>query len=661
MSTRRFGVLSRGIRRIPGIEMLAGAQLVACHRLSDSRGLDAIAGWGRRPSTVRARAYAQRHGLPFVALEDGFLRSTGLGSEDPPLSIVRDDLGIYYDAGTPSRLESLVARPLDTAQRARTRELVRLWRSNRVSKYNGLREHEFRLPGRFVLVVDQTRGDASISYGLAGPGSFAQMLDAALDENPDCTVLVKTHPDVFAGKARGLVGPVAGKDRQRVLVLGDNVHPVGLVEKAEAVYVVTSQIGFEALLWGKPVHTFGMPFYAGWGLTRDRLTAPPRRVSVSLEQLVHAALIDYPRYIDPCSGQPCEVEALVEHLGLQRRMRERFPKTVHALGFSLWKKPIVRDFFRGSEVRFTALGSPLPPGATAVVWGATDPGVAAELPVIRLEDGFLRSVGLGADLVHPLSWVMDSTGIYYDARKSSDLERLLQSAEIDHALCRRAARLRQAIIQAGLSKYNLGDEDWRRPDDVRQVILVPGQVESDAAIRLGTPGICTNLELLRTVRRENPDAYVVYKPHPDVVAGLRRKGVTEDEAVHWCDELLGDCRMGQLLDSVDEVQVMTSLAGFEGLLRGKRVVCHGQPFYAGWGLTEDRAPVSRRTRRLSVDMLVAAVLILYPAYIGRRSNCFISPEQALQELLEWRGNEPLMPVWRRLLRLVLVLRTRLIG
>ncbi|MGH8642553.1 MAG: capsular polysaccharide biosynthesis protein, partial [Burkholderiales bacterium] len=107
--------------------------------------------------------------------------------------------------------------------------------------------------------------------------------------------------------------------------LGEDVHPVSLIECAAAVYVVTSQMGFEGLLWGKRVRTFGMPFYAGWGLTQDDLPAPGRRRPATLEALVHAALVEYPRYLDPQTGRRCEVERLIEWMGLQRRMRERIP------------------------------------------------------------------------------------------------------------------------------------------------------------------------------------------------------------------------------------------------------------------------------------------------------------------------------------------------
>jgi capsular polysaccharide export protein len=180
---------------------------------------------------------------------------------------------------------------------------------------------------------------------------------------------------------------------------------------------------------------------------------------------------------------------------------------------------------------------------------------------------------------------------------------------------------------------------------------VPGQVESDASIRFATPGIRTNIALLQTVRAVNPDAYVVYKPHPDVLAGLRAMGDGENAAFAWCNEVVMEASMANMLTLVDEVHVLTSLAGFEALLRGRAVTTYGQPFYAGWGLTCDMAPIPRRTRHLTLSELVAGVLILYPTYISRATGCFTTPEQALDELLAWRetvGDR--LPLWHRILR-----------
>lgn len=329
---------------------------------------------------------------------------------------------------------------------------------------------------------------------------------------------------------------------------------------------------------------------------------------------------------------------------------------VVAHGFSWRKRALLRQFTQRPDIRFVRHAAQVPPGATLLLWGAAalPKGLGPGVNVVRLEDGFLRSVGLGADLTRPLSWVIDSRGIYFDARQPSALEDMLQNGVFGQALLDRAAHFRQQVVAAGLSKYNLAAAPWRRPDTPRPVLLVPGQVETDASIATGTVDIRTNMALLQAVRAARPDAWVVYKPHPDVVAGLRQAGAQESQALQWCDEVVLQASMSQMLGAltpVDEVHVMTSLTGFEALLRGKKVVCYGQPFYAGWGLTQDRHPHPRRTRQLTLDALVAATLLIYPVYVSRATSKVSSPEQALQELLAWRAQSPGELVWwRRWLR-----------
>ena len=647
----RYGVFNRGLRKLSTLGEFLGEAVEPVY-FNTPAGLTATLGWGRRKYARRARRVAKARGIPFLCLEDGFLRSVGLGKTEPPLSIVVDDLGIYYDASQPSRLDSQIIRPLTGEETARARAMITAWRNGRVSKYNYAPDYAGDLPERYVLVADQTWGDASISYGMADESSFQRMLECALEENQACTVLLKVHPDVLAGGKRGHFDLESIARLPRVHIIGDDVHPVTLLEQAEALYVVTSQMGFEGLLWGKPVRTFGMPFYAGWGLTRDELPVPERRRPVPLENLIHATLIEYPRYVDPETGRRCEAERVVEWMGLQRRMRTRFPNTLYALAFSPWKKPIVRRFFQGNRVHFVDAVDQVPEDATLAIWGQGHQDEKRR--VIRLEDAFLRSVGLGADLIRPLSWVMDSQGMYYDATAPSELEHALLTAEFSADLLVRAKRLRDRIVEGGLTKYNVGAGTWRRPQGALRVILVPGQVESDASIRYGGSLIRSNMQLLQAVREAHPSAHVIYKPHPDVLAGLRAKGAGEDEALRWCDEIVTDAAMGTLLSAVDEVHVLTSLAGFEALLRGKKVTCYGQPFYAGWGLTDDRIPPARRTRRLALDELVAGALILYPTYVSRTTGKFTTAERALDELLEWRQQKPTgMPLWRKALRLVL--------
>ena len=643
LSAARLGVPARGMlvhQTLP--RLLAPAQLVPGRR----RDVDALLAWGRRPSARRVERLGQHWGLPVWHIEDGFLRSLGKGRGDPPLALLIDDLGVHFDATAPSRLEHLITLPLSLDQRVRAQQVQALWCEQRLSKVNPVQDSPVP-EERFVLVVDQSAGDCSIPLGWASPEHFLQMLREALADHPACTVVVKVHPDVIHGRARG---HFRAKDlvHPRIRLSADGLHPAGLLQRAEAVYVVTSQMGFEALLWGRPVHCFGMPFYAGWGLTHDRLAAPDRRQhGVSLEALVHAALIAYPHCIDPHQHKPCSIETLMRAIGLQRRMRALAPKRVQAFGFTPWKQRNLRRFLAGSDVSF-----PMPwmvPGSgmnAVAVWGRRGtPRVLRaagrrQLSTLHVEDGFLRSVGLGADLIDPISWVVDGRGMYYDATVPSDLEHLLFDGQWSVLQLERAAQLRQRLVGAAITKYNLQAASWQRPNGIQRVVLVVGQVESDASIRFGAPGLCTNLGLLEAVRVAEPEAYLVYKPHPDVTAGLCRAGVGEEIAQRCCDEVLTSGSIDQLFTQIDALHVLTSLAGFEGLLRGVEVHCWGLPFYAGWGLTRDRESCSRRGRSLSLDALVHAALIEYPRYVSRGSGWFITPEQAIDELIAWKEAPP---------------------
>lgn len=344
----------------------------------------------------------------------------------------------------------------------------------------------------------------------------------------------------------------------------------------------------------------------------------------------------------------------------QHRARSRFfsemPEVLYAYRFPYWKWPVVRQCFPTCHVEFIEQVGTMPSGSWLALWGRCSEldGLPSDIRILRMEDGFLRSVGLGADLVRPLSWVVDSRGIYYDSTQASDLEVILASSNFDEELLSRAANLRSRIVAEGVTKYNVGQAHWLRPRYANRVILVPGQVESDASLAFGAPGINTNIGLLKAVREANPDAYLVYKPHPDIIARLRAEGRCEQEAKRWCNEIVTDVSMGDMLRKVDEVHVLTSLAGFEALLRGKPVKCYGQPFYSGWGLTDDLVPNPRRTRSVTLDELAAAVLISYPLYMSRDGASLITPEEALDALVTWRARSGGgTPWWREIMRIFL--------
>jgi capsular polysaccharide export protein len=546
-----------------------------------------------------------------VRIEDAFLRSIHPGrAGEPPLGLLIDRTGVHFDARRPSDLETLLARhPLDdAAQLAMVRDTVALIKAHHLSKYNGFDlDAPLPAPG-YVLVIDQTRGDASLKACGADRGRFLEMLTFAQQEHPGARILIKTHPETHSGHRAGHLTGADASDR--ITLFDTPVSPWALLEGAVAVYTVSSGMGFEAILAGHRPRVFGTPFYAGWGLTEDEEVFPRRNRPLTRTQLALGALALFPKWYDPFHDALCPFDEAVAILTARAQQWRDDHAGWVAEGMRLWKRqPLQKMFGAERPMRFAANAEAkaAQTGRNAMVWaGKAQDGSKA----VRVEDGFLRSRGLGADLVPPLSLVLDDVGIYYDPTRPSRLEALIAaSPNLPPAALHRAEALRLRLIEDNITKYNLGGAQPALPEGHR--ILVPGQVEDDASMRLGAPGM-TNADLLAKARKANPDAVILYKPHPDVVAGLRPGHVPTPQ--QWADAVI-DGDMGQLLPHMQEVWTMTSLTGFEALLRGLRVTVLGQPFYAGWGLTRDLGPaLPRRRNGTTLDGLVHATLIDYPRY-----------------------------------------------
>ncbi|SFH13421.1 capsular polysaccharide export protein [Methylobacterium gossipiicola] len=354
-------------------------------------------------------------------------------------------------------------------------------------------------------------------------------------------------------------------------------------------------------------------------------------------------------WFDPWTRAPIGRDDCLDRIAwLRARFRDNDRPTV-LVGISRWKRPGLDAFTTGPYgPPVHAMGAEeairlAPPGARVLAWATRMPehleALCAEagLPLSRVEDGFLRSVGLGASLRPGASIVVDDCGIYYDPRRDSRLARILKTAEFPPDLVARANALRRLVIARRLTKYNVGlsDEAGAWPTD-RRIVLVPGQVEDDASVRHGSPVVRSNRALLAAARARNPDAFLLYKPHPDVEAGFRPGKIPEAEALTLADRIVGGLSIVDLLDRAHHVETMTSLAGFEALIRGLTVAVHGRPFYSGWGLTEDLAPNADRGRRLALDEIVAGTLLLYPLYLDPVAMKPCTAEQLLDRLAQER-------------------------
>lgn len=611
-------------------------------------------GWGMRPSGQAAAKAARSAGGRLLLLEDAFVRSLKPGMEGPVYGLIADSQGIHYDVHGRSDLIDFLNTGTPCGwmnaslpDKAPVSELLTAFRESGVSKYNWF-PGEFReeplpeTPG--ILVVDQTRGDMAIRRGGLAESDFDRMLRAAFDQCEGAPVYLRAHPDhLFRAKkscfSKGLLSDT------RIRLLSPDLTPARCFSFCHTVMVGTSLMGMEALIHGCKVITYGWPFFAGWGLTEDR-AAPgisDRRRSLDLESLFEAAFLRYARYFDPESLEPCGLSRILDHLRLQKETFRANRGLTVTVGFTPWQRHIANHYFRSpaGSIEHLAAGAGTPEHASVrnaervVYWGRR-PDIPEPLRTraARVEDGFIRSNGLGAAFNFPYSWVIDRRGIYFDGSAPSDLEHLFNTgfptADLEQAACMIAS-----LREKRLTKYNLAASPVRLDASLvagRKVILVPGQIEADASIAFGSPELKTNLALLRRVREMEPAAFLIFKAHPDLVAGARHGKVLPEGFAEACDIAVTDGNVLDWLDLCDEVHTMTSTVGFEALIRGKPVVTYGLPFYAGWGLTTDRLPCPRRTRHLTIEELVCGALIRYPRYLNPETGEFTTALRAAEAL-----------------------------
>ncbi|EGD0207082.1 capsular polysaccharide biosynthesis protein [Campylobacter jejuni] len=621
---------------------------------------DFICGWGRKKSGLKAINLAKKHKAKFILLEDGFIRSLNLGVENSPsFSMVKDDIGIYYDATMPSKLENLLnTYEFKDEEIKQAKKAIELIKKYKISKYNNnldIPDDYFQKDEKRVLIITQTANDASLEFGLAKDFKTLDMIKDAIKENPDSKIYIKIHPDVLSGKKQSDLD-INFLPKECILIT-ENFSPIALLEFFDKVYTKTSGMGFEALIQECECICYGMPFYAGWGLTKDKLECKRRMQKRSLEEVFYAAYILYSEYFNPYLNQKSNIFDTIQTLAKYKDIEKVNSNRLFMLGFTLWKRHFIKPFFKAKDNEIIFLNSinslvryKLKENDKFFIWGrridynvlkttlikkAQDENLSHFTPKISLvEDGFIRSISLGSDLTRPFSLIVDDKGLYIDPNKASKLEELLQNEIFDENMLNRAKNIIKILLENRFSKYNgLKHENLKINAKIGQnIILIPAQVEDDASMILGGFGLST-LDLIKEVRAKNQDAYIIFKPHPDVLSGNRVGLKDETLILEFCDEIVKDCSIDSAIKIADEIHTITSTSGFDALLRAKKVFTYGMPFYAGWGLTKDKHKCKRRTRKLSLEELVAGTLITYPRYINPKTKTLCEIEVCLDIML----------------------------
>lgn len=455
-------------------------------------------------------------------------------------------------------------------------------------------------------------------------------------------------PLLLAGLLR-LDAPPAPLASETLVVALLPVDPAMVLREGEAAAITAAVAALEA---GTGEAGTGEDT-AGWGAALCRSFG---LAEVQAGQLLAQAHVHPSPYE---AGTALPAVLALQGVAAAARRAEVSQKPLFCFGAKSWNHATIRAALAGPGGAFSfcadadeAIVCAAREGGRALGWAA---GVTAEaeaaaaragVELWRIEDGFLRSVGLGAGLARGASVGFDDEGIYFDALRPSRMERLLAERVLSPAERARAEGLIARIRKARVTKYNVGGTGALPsvPGD-RTVILVPGQVADDAGVRrsLSATIDCAacdnvNLELLRQVRARNPQAHILFKPHPDVAARLRAGRLEPREVEGLADQVVEGCDILDLVDLADRVETFSSLSGFEALLRGKPVTVYGMPFYAGWGLTDDLTDCARRGRRLDLATLAHVAFIDYPLTVDPVSLVPCGPEFLISRLESQRAS-----------------------
>lgn len=346
----------------------------------------------------------------------------------------------------------------------------------------------------------------------------------------------------------------------------------------------------------------------------------------------------------------------LKYKAVARRIAESHKQekpTAILIGFSDWKT-WMRDILKDYNVVFMG-HSPFVPDIlldfipkfhlpNVFVWSYKHPDRVKlicrkhGIPLKFVEDGFLRSVGLGIEKSRPLSLVIDEKAMHFDAFKRSTLDEILNTHDFSKdAACIQVADEFATAIFNGTTKYMRRDSGDSLGEALgietnEDVVVVLGQVEDDLSIKYGAERFLSGVELVKIAAIENPHSRILYRPHPEALT-RKKEHYSDPRSVEDICEIVGlRWSLNETLGIASRAYTVTSFAGFEAALRGIKVDLFGLPFYGGWGFTNDRHSIpieDKRNRQLNPIEVLAGALVLYPAYFHPVTSEAISAKSAI--------------------------------
>lgn len=529
-----------------------------------------------------------------------------------------------------------------------------------------------------ILILGQAEDDLYVTQGSGQQYSGNDLVSMAYLEHPEAQIIYKPHADVLHHRRKGLSNP---KDVEHLCqILGEAFDLVDALEDVDQVYTISAPEAFEAIIRGIKVTTLGKPYYAGWGLTDDRQSYERRNRVLSLQEFVVGYYLKYLKYYDPGYNKLTELEDAFERLIAFREMEsvktefnnkieldkqanilESYePKPVIKNTFfiycSLEWRPIFESLYQHQKLIF--LKKPMTPQVFIETWAKKikfcqdavlmiqsdiaekflwDFAQKNHIPVYFVREGLIDGKSL---LNKKFSIAMDSKAPFNSYHEISDMENLLLSCDLTQEP-QWLEKVKALIENLYLSDKQFYKNTWNANtaygEKKNKRVLVIGEAEDDINIKLASPIKFSANELVELAYLENPDAQIIYKPFRGYLNAKVAGHLNPYNVQHICTLLTDDILPEQSLETIDHVYTLTSNLGFSALLRGIQVTTLGCPFYAGWGLTDDRQSIERRSKTLSLYELVAVIYFQYFKYYDPILKAIVPLDMVLKRIAELKN------------------------
>lgn len=589
---------------------------------------------------------------PILRLTDGIF--AGYSRKDPAYSIYYAfQSDVYYNFKKESNIESLLRSnwiPLEqdwnTANLAL--QMINKYGITKYSEYPPVPDSVIlSASNQNILLVDQPVDDDSVLLGSANEQTFNDMLLYAFDNYQYANIYVKLHPDTIDGKKEGYLKNLLKKhglnDHPSIHVIDYHCNITSFFHFVQEVFVVSSQVGFEALLRNKNVRCFGMPFYSGWGLTNDMQVLTDPRPQRSTIDIFVALVLQYTLYLNPFTNKKGTILDVLEYIALQQRHSNRKNVVFYNTEFSEFKNiDVLLNTDKKNDVLITK-SKKLQKHVDDFI--LTDKKVTFKEVESLKYRAFLAESFLFPRSYDPqdvMSLIVDHNGPYYDPKSQSDLDYMLTHesyTEYEKSCANKFIEAVKLKYLIDAKNHLYGNVMIEKKESGKKTIFVPGQLENDEfTFAGGDVVIPSDYELLIAICQKVENCLIIYKPNEgskikkltDLGRGglislntfmqeKKNKIVIEHEASNSC-----------CIDAADEIHLLNHNCGIEAIIKGKKVVTYGLPFYGGLGLTEDRQEYPRAKRNINLEEFALATCMLYPRYKIPNQKGFTSAFAAIE-------------------------------